>query len=146
MQVQFGEFHAGWLPIELRAADRSFAATFSYTPYDSLRELVTWLLELCGGTPAGVVRWNTEPTEYRFEAALLDGERVRFDVVRYERRAHDTRRTVVFTIEESGLTIARTFWRALRRLETGADVATRFRELPSSGIALLGRRLEESKG
>ncbi|RYZ17738.1 MAG: hypothetical protein EOO70_01080 [Myxococcaceae bacterium] len=146
LQVQLGEPHAGWLPVELRAADRSFAAIFSYTPYDSLHELVTWLLGLCAGAPTGAVHWNTEPTFYLFEATPLDGDRVRFDVVRHERRTHDTRRTVVFTHEDSPVTIARTFWRALRRLETSADGATSFRELPSSDIALLGRRLEVSRG
>ena len=145
LRVQFGEPRAGWLPVELRAGDTHFAEVFSWTPYDSPGELVTWSLGLCAGAPTGAVRWNTEPTVYLFEASPLDGDRVRFDVVRLDPGPHETRRTVVFSVEESAVTIARTFWRALRRLETWADVATRFRGLPSSDIARLGQRLRESR-
>ena len=134
LKVSFESPQSGWMALGLSAGEQSLRMAASYTPYDSLRDLIEGLSQLLTDGARVTVKWNCEPEEYDFNF-VLEGDRVRFDVVRYpdHRRIPDASR-IVFSVSGSKLDICGPFWSELRdlrrRISTDAFDQNWRREFP----------------
>ena len=81
--VSFESPQSGWMSVRLRAGESEFVTVVSYTPYDSLRELLAGLAALAENRHHSTIRWNAEPEEFDFEFAARDGGAGSLRVVRY---------------------------------------------------------------
>ena len=104
------------MSLSLTAEGQRLVMGASFTPYDSVRDLVEALSALLAGAGEVNVRWNCEPEEFDFKMVAA-GDGVQFKVVRYpnHRRLRGSSRTV-FSLGGSKLEICLPFWRALRDL------------------------------
>lgn len=103
LTIEFTPPRHGWMEVALGIELRFVA---SHVPYDSLDELVSALLALLESGRSGVARFNGEPEEYVLSVergGSPDSLRLRLNDWSHEGEARE---------------IARTIWRALRKLES----------------------------
>jgi hypothetical protein len=120
LEVSLESPQHGFMSLRLKAAGQSFVTVVSYTPYDSLRDLVEALTSFIDSDCDVLVRWNSEPDEYDFKLSAR-GDAVSLDVVHYpdHRRSIETGEAVFsFRGTKAGLCLP--FWRELRDLQSRA--------------------------
>jgi hypothetical protein len=121
MRFDIGPPIHGWTPIKLTAPGVEMEFDASYTPNDSISDLVNATAAMLANVPEQVVSWNTEPHEYEFPFFTCGG-RTRLEI----REFPDSRRrrgvVPLAMIEEETHTLARALWRGLRRLQGSMTV------------------------
>jgi hypothetical protein len=141
--VHFGIAKHGWLPVTLEGGDGDMSVSASFTPYNSLGELVDGLLSVLICTGERTVRWNTEPVEYHFRFTPTQSA-MGFAVHRCADRRPAPGAPVVFAVQRQPADLARTFWRALRRLEGQPALESQWgRPFPALKVQRLRELLEE---
>jgi hypothetical protein len=115
-KIHFGELAAGWLLVTLENHEQEYCFNPSHVPYDSIQELVDGLGNLLSGNTDAKVRWNDEPVEHEFRFTKKSDE-FEFLVIRFNGTQRDQPEKV-FTTQGTAYSIMRTFWMALRDLET----------------------------
>jgi hypothetical protein len=136
----------GWAAVRLTAPGASLEFTASYTPRDSISDLARAAAQSLAGVPEQVVAWNTEPVEYEFRFMTSAG-RTRLEVHLFPDTRRPRRGVEAPTALAEGDTpaIARTVWRALRRLQgsMSADefAATWGHPFPAATVERLGEGL-----
>ena len=115
LTVRFGVPTAGWMRVELETPSARFETLASYTPFDSIRELVEALIGIAHGTE-GSVAFSEEPA--RLAMVLTPRGN---DVALVLTRFRDHRRIagsgeVVLAIAAPRDVLLWAFWRGLRRL------------------------------
>ncbi|BAY76926.1 hypothetical protein NIES25_33840 [Nostoc linckia NIES-25] len=140
--VRFGDVNHGWLTVKLITQEQELSFAASYTPYDSLSELVDGLSLFLQTGASKLVRWNTEPIEYEFIFSKCD-EQAQLQVLEYasSQQNQGTAKAVFkFSGSRESLTLA--FWRALRDLETRVGFEQEWhRSFPKHGMQLLGQQI-----
>ncbi|HEX8459263.1 MAG TPA: hypothetical protein VF656_18370 [Pyrinomonadaceae bacterium] len=122
LRVVFNSPQCGWMSLELRAGAHSLAETVSYTPYDSLADLIYALGKILGGEAEAIVRWAHDPDEMDFKFSA-SGDEARLEVAWYKNhlRVAGTGENV-FSFAGSRLDVCRPFWKALRGLRGDVEV------------------------
>jgi deoxyribodipyrimidine photolyase len=122
LKVNLGQPEHGWLNVELSVGDRTYSFYPSYTPYDSIGELVEALLTILDGRDKAAVRWNDEPTEHEF---IFKSKGNRANLRVYLIRVASTIKTqakrepeLVFAFDGSVYEVIRPFWKAIRDLQS----------------------------
>lgn len=149
LHVQFDDPDHGWIGISIQQQDNSFAESFSYAGYDSLRELVRSLGLLLKAETTSSVTCLIGPAEFdlRFERNL---DVIQFTVVvlASHRRLQGTGESA-FSASGSFEQICVPFWRALRELESRfnkKELAERWhREFPHDELCRLSKRIRSLK-
>jgi hypothetical protein len=117
LKVAFDAPHGGWMGLTIRADTRAIALQMSYTPFDSLDEIVGALHGLTTYDDRRSVRISEEPEvcELRFERnnGTMDLEVCRRGSFQHRRRQ------MLLKTRGSTLEMCLPFWRALRSLQTG---------------------------
>lgn len=106
----------GWIAVRLIAPGVDLDYVASFTPRDSIGDLVRAADGLVVGLPEQVVTWNTEPIEYEFRFTTVDG-RTKFEVYRFLDHRRQGPGMLLSVVGEDALTVARCVWRGLRRLQ-----------------------------
>ena len=122
LRVSFNSPQCGWMSFELRAGEQSLVNAVSYTPYDSLRDLIDALSRLLSEDIDLTVKWAFEPDEADFNFKAR-GERAELEVKWYKnhlRLAGTGER--VFFFEGSRLDLCHPFWKALRDMQSDMEV------------------------
>jgi hypothetical protein len=149
LSVSFNSPQCGWMSFELRAGERSLAETVSYTPYDSLVDLIDALVKLLKDDTELTVTWAHNPDELDFNFSAR-GDEAKLEVERYR----DSLRTGVtgeraFTYAGSRLDVCHPFWKALRDLQADIEVdefARNWRrEFPAREVLRLTAEIEAEK-
>lgn len=149
LRVSFNSPQCGWMSFELRAGGQSLAETVSYTPYDSLVDLINALIKLLEDDAALTVKWAHNPDELDFNFSA-SGVSVKLEVVRYRDhlRAEGAGERV-FSYAGSRLDVYHPFWKALRDLQGDIEVdefARNWRrEFPESELRRLTEDIEAHK-
>lgn len=122
LKVVFNSPQCGWMSFELRAGEQSLIDAVSYTPYDSLPDLIIALTKLLVDDTELTVKWAYNPDELDFNFSA-GGEQARLEVNWYRdhRRAEETGERV-FYFEGSRLDLCQPFWKALRDLQSDIEV------------------------
>jgi hypothetical protein len=116
LQVNFESPQSGWMSLSLESGDQRFIRVISWTPYDSVKELIEALLLLLKEEGERIVRWNSEPEEFDFRLKREE-DSVSLEIVRYQdHRRLDSTSQVLFSVESSNVDICIPFWKALRDL------------------------------
>jgi hypothetical protein len=75
LKVRFDEVRHGWMSVQLNVGETSFSFFASYTPYDSIEELIRALYNVLTWSESdSVVRWGDEPDEYEFSLKAANGQ------------------------------------------------------------------------
>lgn len=120
-KVRFADVKSGWMTVSLKTSEQSFSFSPSYTPYDSIGELVNALYNfLWWSGSESFVRWNEKPNEYEFVFMTVD-RTPGFTVYETTERVSGRARDVAFSCSGSRFQIVLPFWRALRDLETNPE-------------------------
>jgi hypothetical protein len=139
----------GFMSLRLSAERERFVAVVSYTPYDSLRDLVAALCDTLINDCERIVKWNSEPEEFDFKLSAHD-EAIQLDIIRYQdhRRLAEAS-SVVFSFRGSRLETCWPFWKELRDLHrrTARDEFNRQwrREFPERELQELTKRIRSLK-
>ncbi len=144
LRVTLNSPQSGWMSLELRAGDRRFVEVVSYTPYDSVRELVNAVAAIAvADTEEIVARWAVNPDAFDFVFGARGDEATLRVVWRAEHRRLKGEGEEAFAHRGTRLEVCRAFCEALRRLEEDAEVdeyARNWRrEFPSSEMRELKR-------
>lgn len=123
LRVSFNSPQCGWMSFELRAGEQSVAEAVSYTPYDSLVDLIDALCNILAGEDAQArVRWAHNPDEMDFVfGAGGDEARLEVDWYRDSLREGATGERV-FAYAGSRLDVCYPFWKALSDLQADIEV------------------------
>ena len=144
--VQFGTASNGWLPVTIETPGKLVRFVASYLPEDSLLNLIDALRVMLSTDGAATVTWYTEPTEYvwLFVAA---SEVIHLTIRSFPDHSHTVPEgQTMLTIQAERQVLVRSFWRALRRLETQDDFAEQWRRpFPHSALAQLSALLSASR-
>lgn len=120
-KVQFADVKSGWMTISLNTPEQSLSISPSYTPYDSIYELISALYDfLWWPESSSSVHWNEQPSEYEFVFVTVD-EKSKLTVYEITERLSGRTRDTIFSLHDSPLQIVLPFWRALRDLETNPE-------------------------
>jgi hypothetical protein len=116
LKVEFGDPHAGWMDLMIRADACAVALTASYAGYGWLAEMVGTLHGLTTYDHRKLVRILEEPEVCELRFDRVDGT-LSLEVCRRASEQHRHCRTL---LEASGsiLEMCLSFWRALRNLQT----------------------------
>ncbi|MDX2039881.1 MAG: addiction module protein [Acidobacteriota bacterium] len=120
LKVRFEAVKSGWMTVRLESPEQTLSFSPSYTPYDSIAELINALYDFLSWSESetkSVVRWNEQPNEYEF-VFVNAGEKAGLTISEISERVSGRVREAVFSISDSHLQIALPFWRALRDLQT----------------------------
>jgi hypothetical protein len=134
----------GWIRVTLRATSAPVEIFASYSPADSMNELVDALIDVSHETEARVT-FNSEPE--RFALTMRpQADAVELTVTRHaDHRESDGTQTMTVVVPSEELLWA--FWRALRAMMgaiTPQDYRLQFRhELPETALRRLGTRLAQ---
>jgi hypothetical protein len=122
LRVSFNSPQCGWMSFELRAGVQSLVNAVSYTPYDSLRDLIDALSRLLSEDIHLTVKWAYEPDEADFNFRAR-GEQAGLEVKWYKNhlRLEGTGERVFF-FEGSRLDLCHPFWKALRDMQSDMEV------------------------
>jgi len=142
LAVTITPFGTDGLSVTLAQDEQTCSILASYIPYDSLSELTSSLIAMLQSMNTHRSRWNTERIEYEIVLEATDQDGL-LEVWCYQdtRRQRDEGR-VVFTYHAEPRSIVRTFWRALRRLESDTTFVSKWRHpFPHRDIQRLGEQL-----
>lgn len=139
----------GFMSIRLSSEEASFVTVVSYTPYDSLRDLIEALRAILAGDRDITVMWNCEPEEYDFRLVARDGS-VQFDIIHYpDHRRLPELSSRVFSFRGSRMETCCPFWEELQDLQSRSvqDEFTRQwrREFPESEMQELSKSISSLK-
>ncbi len=146
LQVHFESARNGWLPVTIDTADEHLTFEASFTPDDSLAQLIDNLLVVLSSDGTASVTWCSEPVEYVF-TFTTEGEVTNLTIRAFpdHRRAPGKERNVL-TVQIDRQVLVRSFWRALRRLQTQDDFALQWhRPFPHTALAQLSTILLASQ-
>lgn len=135
----------GFMSIRLSSGEDSFVTVVSYTPYDSLRDLIEALIAILAGDRDLIVKWNCEPEEYDFSLRAKD-DAVQFDVIHYpDHRRLAELSSKVFSFHGSKFEMCWPFWKELQDLRS-RSVQDEFdrqwrRDFPGSEMQELTQRI-----
>lgn len=145
-KVRFHDVKNGWMTVVITSFEQSLSFSASYTPYDSIQELVNALFDFLSWSESeSVVRWNEQPNEYQF-IFVNAGGKAEFKVYEISQRVSGKSLEPVFSVSGSHLQIALPFWRALRDLETtpAHNYEAEWRKsFPSRELAVLTAKVKE---
>jgi hypothetical protein len=111
------------MSLELRAGERQFVEVVSYTPYDSVLELVNAVATIAvADADEMIVMWAINPDAFDFVFSAKGDEAALRVVWRAEHRRVKGEGEEVFAYRGGRLETCRAFWRALRRLQADAEV------------------------
>ena len=123
LRVTFNSPQSGWMSLELRAGEKHFVEAVSYTPYDSVHELINALATIAvANTEEITARWAVHPDAFDFIFRAKGNEAELRVVWHMEHRRVKDGGEEVFAYRGGRLEMCRAFWRALRRLQADADV------------------------
>lgn len=148
LKVRFEEVKSGWMTVRLESPEQTLSFSPSYTPYDSIAELINALYDFLSWSESetkSVVRWNEQPNEYEF-VFVNAGEKAELTISEISERVSGRVRESIFSISDSRLQIALPFWRALRDLETtpAHNYEAEWRmSFPSREMAVLTAKVKE---
>ena len=136
--VRFEPARNGWLPVTIEAAHQRLAFEASFTPPDSLAQLIDTLLVVLSSDGTRSVTWYSEPVEYTF-TFVSAADVVALIITTYPDYRRDARMgRNVLTIQADRTVLVRSFWRALRRIETQDDFVEQWRRpFPHDALAQL---------
>jgi hypothetical protein len=139
----------GFMSLRLSSGKESFVTVVSYTPYDSLRDLIDALLSVLTGDCDAIVKWNSEPEEYDFKLAARD-DSVQLEIIRYpDHRRLAEASSNVFSFSGSRMETCWPFWKELRglRSRSAQDEFERQwrREFPEREMQELTKRIRSFK-
>jgi hypothetical protein len=149
LHVSFNSPQCGWMSFELRAGEQSVAEAVSYTPYDSLVDLIDALVKLLKDDTELTVKWAHDPDEFDFNFRAR-GDEAKLEVEWYQDslRAGATGE-LVFDFAGSRLEVCHPFWKALRDLQADIEVdefARNWRrEFPAREMLRLTEAIEAEK-
>ncbi len=143
--IRFGPARNGWLPVTIHTANQHLAFEASFTPDDSLAQLIDALLMVLASDGTAAVTWNSEPVEYRFTLeAVADVAKLTITAFADHRREAQEGKDVL-TVQTDRQVLVRSFWRSLRRLQTQDDFAQQWhRPFPHAALAQLSTTLSTS--
>jgi hypothetical protein len=122
LRVSFNSPQCGWMSFELRAGEQSLTDAVSYTPYDSLADLINTLIKLLSDDTELRVRWAHNPDELDFKfSARGDEARLEVEWYRDHLRAEGTGERM-FSYAGSRLDVCHPFWKALCDLQADVEV------------------------
>lgn len=122
LRVCFNSPQSGWMSFELRAGEQRLTDAVSYTPYDSLRDLINALSTILVSDGDVKVKWAYNPDELDFNFRARGGlAELEVNWYRDHRRVEGTGERV-FSFRGSKLDVCRPFWKALRDLQSDAEV------------------------
>jgi hypothetical protein len=146
LKVRFADVKGGWMSVSLVSYEQSLSFFPTYTPYDSIDELVNVLFDFLSWSESeSVVRWNEQPNEFQF-VFVNAGEKAEFKVYEISQRVSGLTSELVLSVSGSRLQIALPFWRALRDLETNPNhnyESEWRRSFPSGEMAALTTKVKE---
>lgn len=147
LRVTFNSPQSGWMSMELRAGEKQFVEVVSYTPYDSVEELVNAVATIAvADTEEIVVHWAVHPDAFDFIFSAKGDEAGLRVVWRMEHRRVKGEGEEMFAHRGGRLEVCRAFWRALRRLQADADVdgyaQNWWREFPAHDMQELTRAVK----
>lgn len=123
LRVTFNSPQSHWMSLELRAGARRFVEVVSYTPYDSINELVNAVATIAvADTEEIVARWAVNPDAFDFVFSAKGDEAELRVVWRAAHRRVKGEGEEGFAYRGAKLEVCRAFWRALRRLRGDAAV------------------------
>lgn len=145
-RVSFGDVKHGWMPVNLITNNQQFSFIASYTPYDSIAELVEALSSFIQRGYPKIVRWNTEPTEYEFIFSESNNQGM-LKVLEYtNRQKFQNLEQIVFTFCSSRVLLVIPFWRALRDVETRYNFEKNWqRAFPKREMQLLKEQIHKQQ-
>jgi hypothetical protein len=115
-QVSLESPQHGFMSLRLSAGHERFVAVVSYTPYDSLRDLIAALCDALTSDCERIVKWNSEPEEFDFKLTAR-GDFIQLDIIRYpDHRRLAEASSVAFSFRGSKLETCWPFWKELRDL------------------------------
>ncbi|WP_413200218.1 hypothetical protein [Nostoc piscinale] len=143
-KVDFSCPEHGWITVEMFSQEQQLLFSASYTPENSLCELLDALIALLNGQHQAVVRWNTEPIRYEFIFAQND-KQLTLDVVKLANLPiNQQQNELVFKVKSSCISMVLAFWRALRHLESYENFAQHWvRSFPKREMRLLEKSILE---
>jgi hypothetical protein len=122
LHVCFNSPQSGWMSFELSAGEQKFVEVVSYTPYDSVRDLVNAVATiLVADTDEAVVRWgiNPESLDFKFRSR---GDEADLKVFRYlDHRRVLGEGELEFSFRGDRVELCRSFWKSLRALQGAAE-------------------------
>lgn len=122
LRVSFNSPQCGWMSFELKAGEQTLADTLSYTPYDSLFDLINALRAILAEDTTLRVKWALEPDELDLTfSARGDEAALEVDWYQNQQRAVGTGERV-FSFRGSRLDLCHPFWKALRDLQGDIEV------------------------
>ncbi|MDP9311775.1 MAG: hypothetical protein M3R24_12995 [Chloroflexota bacterium] len=146
IRIQFGTPSHGWLPVTIETPTDHLRFVASHIPEDSLLNLIDALHVVLATDGAASVTWDTEPTEYAWIFAAA-GEVAALTIRAFpdhRRTAHEEH--TMLTIQADRQVLVRSFWRALRSLETQDHFAQQWqRPFPHDALAQLSATLSTSR-
>ena len=134
------------MPVEL-IANEQFSFIASYTPYDSLTELVEALRSFLKSGQPRLARWNTEPVEYEFVFSEASNQ-AKLKVFKYpnHQRLESAAEIVFLRVTNSRISLVLSFWRALRAFETTNHLAHQWHwTFPTREMDLLKEQIKVLK-
>lgn len=146
LKVEFDTPENGWTKVTVSAGDSFYQFFPSYTPYDSFSELVNALLKILDGYSETVVRWNDEPTEYKF-VFISEGGKVIFNIYEIINSVVAGKVDIErFNFSGSQNEVLRPFWKGLRDMQSKQDSDEYKRQwhrsFPESEILELKQRIK----
>jgi hypothetical protein len=139
----------GFMSLRLTSGQESFVTVVSYTPYDSLRDLVDALCGVLDSDYDAIVKWNGEPEEFDFKLVAHD-DSAQLDIIRYpDHRRSQQLASTVFSFRGSKLEMCWPFWKELRDLQS-RTIQDEFdrqwrREFPEREMQELTKRIRSLK-
>jgi hypothetical protein len=125
-QVEFGRVSHGWMPVTISYGDKQLSFLASYTPVDSLTELVEALISALTFSETRIVRWNTEPIMFDFTFSIFQ-ELAKLEVRKYPDHLRPPDVPAIFSIQAERVDLVTPYCRALKRLETQDDINSQWR-------------------
>ena len=148
LKVEFDDPHAGWVGLTIRADTDAITLRISYTPFNTLDEMISAVHGLTTYDDRKSVRLSEEPEvcELRFEC---NKSTIDLEVCRRASFQHPRCQTLLKT-RGSTLEMCLPFWRALRNLQTrfsDTEFEQRWcRPFPASGMDELTKHLRRLRG
>jgi hypothetical protein len=125
LHVCFNSPQSGWMSFELSAGEQKFVEVVSYTPYDSVRDLINAVAAiLVADTDEAVVRWgiNPESLDFKFRSRGDDADLKVFRYLDEQRGGSGADGSeLVFSFSGDRVELCRSFWQALREMQGAAE-------------------------
>jgi hypothetical protein len=136
----------GWMALSVTGGEGFVRYGASYTPYDSLGDLLDSVTALLQGQDSIIVKWETEPEQYDWHFQR-EGEQITLRIIYYpdHRRTRELAREV-FVYSLPLIELARDIEAEVRELQERAErdvfESNWRREFPTAELAQLSAALE----